>query len=117
MKNLAWPERILRFANILWNYKSLVEKPFFGMLEDFQQLLDQEGFDVAFNSAIAMGCNLLLAKSGLPWISLMSIPAYPEFIIEDTDLLCNYPNMANPRSLRELKASLAVRVRNRIECK
>ena len=28
---------------------------------------------------------------------------------QDTDLLCNYPNMANPRSLRELQRSLRVR--------
>jgi hypothetical protein len=29
---------------------------------------------------------------------------------QDTDLLCNYPNMANPRSLRELKDSRRLRV-------
>ena len=28
---------------------------------------------------------------------------------QDTDLRCNYPNMANPRSLRELKDSLRLR--------
>eukprot|EP00434_Breviolum_minutum_P026702 symbB.v1.2.023601.t1/scaffold2170.1/size90759/5 len=117
MKNLQWHQKITGWIHILWNYRSLLDKPFFGMVEDFEVLLKQQNFDVAFTFAMAFGCNQILAKSQIPWIGFLSVPPHPEFVIQDTDLLCNYPNMANPRSLRELQRSLRVRVQNRIECK
>lgn len=117
MKNLPWYKKIAAWADILWNYRRMLDKPFFGMVEDFRSLIQQNRFDVAFSFAMALGCNQILATSGIPWIGFMSVPPYPEFVIQDTDLLCNYPNMANPRSLRELKDSRRLRVQNRIECK
>lgn len=118
MKNLPWYKKIAAWTDILWNYRRMLDKPFFGMVEDFQGLL-QRGprFDVAFSFAMALGCNQILQTNQIPWIGFMSVPPYPEFVIQDTDLRCNYPNMANPRSLRELKDSLRLRVQNRIECK
>ncbi|CAK9034901.1 unnamed protein product [Durusdinium trenchii] len=117
MKNLAAHQKIAAFLEYLWNYRRMVDKPLFGVTDDLKKLLEQSSFDVAFASSITLGCTQVLSRSGLPWIGFMSISAQPEFVIQDTDLLCNYPNMVNPRSLNELKESLWMRVQNRIECK
>lgn len=36
--------------------------------QDFEVLLKQQNFDVAFTFAMAFGCNQILAKSQIPWI-------------------------------------------------
>jgi len=36
--------------------------------QDFEVLLKQQNFDVAFTFAMAFGCNQILAKSQVPWI-------------------------------------------------
>ncbi|CAJ1329465.1 unnamed protein product [Effrenium voratum] len=119
MKNLPVHRRILAWADIFWNYQRLIEKPIFGMVKDFSAFLQQHSFDAVFSSALSIGCNqvLLLKNQTVPWVSFMSAPLYPEFVLKDTNYLCNYPNLLNPRSLKELKASLLQRVQNRIECR
>ena len=34
MKNLPWYERVLAWGKIVWNYRSMVDKPFFSVLDD-----------------------------------------------------------------------------------
>ena len=116
MKNLQWHERILAWGRIVWNYRSMVDKPFFSVLDDFVTLIQHNSFDAAFSSAISIGCNAALKRSDIPWVAFMSVPPFPELVLSDSEEVCKYPNMLNPRSVPDLRTSLVLRVRNRIEC-
>jgi hypothetical protein len=39
--------------------------------QDFRSLIQQNRFDVAFSFAMALGCNQILATSGIPWIGAL----------------------------------------------
>ncbi|CAE7438093.1 UGT84A3, partial [Symbiodinium microadriaticum] len=115
MKNLRWHECILAWGKIIWNYKSLIDGPFFSVVDDFIALTKRHHFDVAF-ATNSFGCNAALKRSSIPWVSFLSIPPYPEIVLSDSEQICKYPNMANPRSMSELRGSLLKRVQNRVEC-
>ena len=117
MKNLRWHEGILAWGKIIWNYKSMIDGPFFSVVDDFIALTERHHFDVAF-TANSFGCNAALKRSEerLPWVSFLSVPPYPELVLSDSEEICKYPNMVNPRSMEELRGSLLKRVQNRVEC-
>ena len=116
-KNLKWHERVLVWGNLIWNLRSMLGKPFFSVVDDFVHLIEHNKFDGVFSGAMSIGCNAVLKKrASIPWISFMTVPAYPEFVLGDSEQACKYPNLVNPRSLPELKGSLLKRVQNRVEC-
>ncbi|CAE7502601.1 UGT709G2 [Symbiodinium sp. CCMP2592] len=116
MKNLGWYERIRVFGRMIWKGRSLLEGPLLALVDDLLRFLEQNKFDVAFSSAMSIGCNAALKSSSLPWVGFVSLPPMPQMVISDTEEVCKYPNMINPRPVPELQSSLLKRVQNRVEC-
>ena len=116
MKNLRWYERIPVWSRMIWNGRSILEKPLLSMLDDFLGLLENNKFDVAFSSAMSISCNALLKSSSLPFVGFVSLPPIPQMVLSDTEEVCKYPNFWNPRSVPDLQSSLLKRAQNRVEC-
>ena len=116
MKNLRWHERIPVWGRMIWNGRSLLERPLVSMLDDFRGLLEQNKFDAAFSSAMSISCNAALKSSSLPWVGFVSLPPIPQMVLSDTEEVCKYPNFWNPRSVPDLQSSLLKRAQNRVEC-
>lgn len=116
-KNLPWYRKPLLFVSVLSEYRATLEKPLFSMNEELVEWIGQPGIDAILFHAASFGCKPIVEASGIPWISFLSIPVTPFFLVQDTDEACRYPNYMKPPPVGELKSSLMARVKNHMICR
>ena len=116
-KNLPWYKVPRSIARVLSNYRAALDLPLFSMHDALGPWLARAGVDAALLHVASLGSAPVVAASGTPWVSYLSVPPLPLFLERDRDRVCRYPNYVNPPRVAVLKASLAARVRNHMACR
>jgi len=116
MKQIPWWKQPLVWGDAIWNYRDMVDKPFFAMLDDFRQFARTTTFDAALTSSISMGLNQALKGMDVPFVNFLGLPAIPVMHMAYSEEMCRYPTMTTMMSVDDLRSSFAKRLKNQMTC-
>ena len=121
-KNMAWIDVLKFYAEALYNYRDLIDKPLFSMYPHIRDFLADAKPDAVVLSFIAFGALEAAAASGIASVVYVHLPAGPIWVAPlATDaageqLFCRYPYYKTAPAVSSLKSSLAARLKNHLTC-
>ena len=100
-------------------YKQELAKPLFSMYKDLSKWVEDEknNIDLFLVNVASFGSKPIVEKSGVNFINFMPVPPSPVHMDVESDVTCRYPNIISPPSLKDLKNSLSLRVKNQVLCR
>ena len=114
-KNVGVLEYIAYIADVLYNYRQLIEQPAFSMVDDATAFVQEHRPDLIVTSMGFFGAEAL-APLGVPLVGFFHMPLVPTWFETDPDRLCRLPQSEAGVTLRGVQTSFATRVRNQAIC-